>query len=53
MRDSACRWFIAKKGIVKKMLTFLNSRGCEKISNLDWSMQISFFELASHISRLT
>ena len=34
-------------------LNVLNFRGSEKMYNLDWFMQISFFELPNHISRLT
>ena len=30
---------------------FLNSPGCEKLQNLDWSMHISFHELSNHISQ--
>ena len=45
MHDSVCRLYI-----VKKAKTFLNSCWGEKMQNLDWSMQISFFEMLNHNS---
>ena len=33
-----------------KCLTFCNSSACEKSKNLDWAMQISFYESPNRVS---
>ena len=54
MRDSTCRWFIVKKAKIfwNHVKHFWIVAGLREY-NLDWSMQISFFELPSHICQLT
>ena len=50
MRDSACRWFIIKKAkYFGVMLNIFELSGVWEMSNLDWSMQISFFKLPRNI----
>ena len=48
MRNSPCKWRIVKntKNVLKLCLTFLNSTTCDKLYDLAWSMQISFFKIS-------
>ena len=53
MHDSACRWFIVQKAKIFWIMLniFEFSLVWENVEA--WSMQISFFQLPNHISRLT